>query len=82
MKIVFMTLAVIALSAGPVLAAQCPALIKQIADRTSNRLDNGANQAKVLAREADQLHKDGKHAESVAKAEQAAAAAGITLTKK
>lgn len=82
MKIVFMALAVIALSAGPVLATQCPALLKQISDRTSNRLDNGANRAKELAREADALHKAGKHAESVAKAEEAAAAAGITLTKK
>ena len=82
MKIVFMALAVIALSAGPVLAAQCPALIKQIADRTSNRLDNGANQARELARQAEALHRDGKHAESVAKAEEAAVAAGITLIKK
>ena len=82
MKIVFMALAAIALSAGPVLAAQCPALIQQINDRTSNRLDNGANQAKVLARQAEQLHKDGKHAESVAKAEEAAVAAGIKLNKK
>ena len=59
-----------------------PSLLKQISDRTSNRLDNGANRAKELAREADALHKAGKHAESVAKAEEAAAAAGITLTKK
>ena len=82
MKTLFMALAVIALSAGPVLASQCPLLLKQIAERTSNRLDNGANQARVLAAQAEALHKDGKHAESVAKAEEAAAAAGITLTKK
>ena len=82
MKTLLLALAVIGISAGPALAMQCPALLKQIADRTGNRLDNGANRAKVLAREADQLHKDGKHAESVAKAEEAAAAAGITLSKK
>ena len=57
-------------------------MLKQIQDQTANRLDNGANTAKVLAAQADQLHKDGKHAESVAKAEEAAAAAGFKLTKK
>lgn len=82
MKTALMALTVIALTAGPALAFQCPALLKQIQDQTANRLDNGANTAKVLAAQADQLHKDGKHAESVAKAEEAAAAAGIKLTKK
>ena len=82
MKTALMALTVIALTAGPALAFQCPALIKQIQDQTANRLDNGANAAKELARQSEQLHKDGKHAESVAKAEEAAAAAGIKRTKK
>lgn len=82
MKTIVMAFAVIALAAGPALASQCPLLIKQILDQTANRMDNGANQAKVLVAQAEQLHKDGKHAESVAKAEEAAAAAGITLNKK
>jgi hypothetical protein len=68
--------------ASPVLAMQCPALIKQIRDTTGNRFDAGANSAKDMANQAEQLHKDGKHAESVTKAEEAAAAAGITLQKK
>jgi hypothetical protein len=82
MKTTLMALAVIALTAGPALAFQCPALIKQIQDQTANRLDNGANAAKELVRQSEQLHMDGKLAESVAKAEEAAAAAGIKLTKK
>jgi hypothetical protein len=82
MKTALMALTVVALAAGPALAFQCPALIKQIQDKTANRLDNGANAAKALVRESEQLHKDGKHAESVAKAEQAAVVAGIPITKK
>jgi len=82
MRMFLMALAVIGIAAGPALAAQCPALIKQIMDKTGNRLDAGANKAKELAKDADALHKAGKHAESVSKADQAAAAAGIALTKK
>lgn len=82
MRILVIALAAIGLAAGPALAGQCPALIKQIQDRTGNRLDAGANSAKQLARQSDELHKAGKHAESVAKADEAAQAAGITLMKK
>jgi hypothetical protein len=82
MRIIVLALAVIGFAAGPALASQCPALIKQIMDQTGNRLDNGANAARELARQADTLHKDGKHAESEAKAQEAADAAGIKLIKK
>jgi len=82
MKILGIALALIGFTAGPVLAGQCPSLIKQISDKTGNRVDTGANAARQLAREADALHKAGKHAESVAKADEAARAAGITLMKK
>lgn len=82
MKTFLMSLAMVGVMAGPALAFQCPTLIKQINDATANRLDNGANEAKTLIREAEQLHKDGKHAESIAKAEQAAKVAGINLVKK
>ena len=82
MKTLGIALALIGLTAGPVLASQCPLLLKQIADQTGNRLDTGANAARELAREADALHKAGKHAESEAKADEAARAAGIKLIKK
>lgn len=70
------------LTAGPALANQCPLLIKQINDAAGNRLDNPGYRARTLAAEADALHKAGKHAESVAKAEEAAKAIGLTLQKK
>ena len=70
------------LMASPALAAQCPLLIKQISDATGNRLDAAGNTAKALAAEADALHKAGKHAESVAKAQEAAKAIGLTLKMK
>jgi hypothetical protein len=82
MKILGIALALIGLTAAPVLAGQCPALLKQIADQTGNRLDTGANAARELVREADALHKAGKHAESEAKAEAAAREARINLIKK
>lgn len=70
------------LSAGPALAFQCPTLIKQINDAAGNRFDAGAASAKALAAQADALHKAGKHAESIAKADEAAKAMGLKLMKK
>jgi hypothetical protein len=77
-----LSLTIVALLAGPALASQCPALIKQVRDGVGNRFDNAKYQALALAAEAEKLHNDGKHAESEAKAEAAAKAAGITLKKK
>ena len=82
MRHLLMALAVVGFLAGPALAFQCPALLQQVQDRTGNRMDAGKYRARALAAEADKLHKDGKHAESVAKAEEAAKAAGLTLVKK
>ncbi|KRT73991.1 MAG: hypothetical protein XU13_C0010G0033 [Candidatus Rokubacteria bacterium CSP1-6] len=70
------------LIAGPALATQCPLLIKQINDAAGNRLDAASAQAKALAAEADALHKAGKHADSVKKAEEAAKAIGLKLQMK
>jgi hypothetical protein len=67
---------------GSAIASQCPALIKQVTDATSNRLDAAGYSARQMAAEAQKLHNDGKHAESEAKAEEAAKAAGISLKKK
>jgi hypothetical protein len=77
------------LTAGPALAGQCPALIKQINDAAGSRLDAAAAQAKALAAEAQALHEEAvktkqaaKHAESIAKAQEAAKAIGLTLKMK
>ena len=82
MRKTLIALVTVLLMASPALAMQCPALIKQIREATGSRFDAGANSAKDLANQAEQLHKDGKHAESVKKAEEAAAAAGLTLQMK
>ncbi len=70
------------LIAGPALAAQCPTLIAQINAATGNRFDAGAASAKAIAAEADALHKAGKHADAVKKAEEAAKAIGLKLQMK
>jgi hypothetical protein len=77
-----LSLAIVALLAGPALATECPTLIKQVRDGVGMRFDNAKYAALNLAAEAEKLHSEGKHAESVAKAEEAAKAAGITLKKK
>jgi hypothetical protein len=82
MKALAMALAVVALAAGPALAFQCPLLIKQIQDATAGKTDAASKKAVALANEAKALHDQGKHAESVAKAEDAAKAINLTLKKK
>jgi hypothetical protein len=64
-------------------AAQCPLLIKQLKEGVA-KVSDSKTKADVerMISEAQQLHDEGKHAESVKKAEDAAKAAGITLQKK
>ena len=50
--------------AGPVLASQCPTLIKKIEDEVAIRFDPAAAEARAKAAEAAELHAQGKHAES------------------
>ena len=75
-------LALIAATASPALANECPTLQVQIDAAIGTRYDPGATNAKSLAAEAWALHQAGKHAESVAKYDEAAKAAGITLQHK
>ena len=75
-------LAVIAVTAGPALANECPLLQAQIDAAVGTRYEPSAANAKTLAAEALALHQAGKHAESVAKYDEAAKAAGITLQHK
>ncbi len=79
---VLMALAMVGLMAGPALAGQCPLLIKQINDAAGSRLDEASAKAKALTAESEALHKAGKHADSVKKAEEAAKAIGLTLKMK
>ena len=82
------TVAILALAmavafSGVAVANECPLLVKQLNDGIAKVSDPAkAAQAKKLTAEAEQLHKDGKHAESVKKADEAAKVAGITLQHK
>jgi len=68
---------------GVASAGQCPLLIKQLNEGIAKMSDKGkADQAKKLVADAQKLHDEGKHAESVAKCDEAAKVAGIKLEKK
>jgi hypothetical protein len=82
LKTLVITLAAVVLTAGPALAFQCPLLIKQIQDATAGKSDAASAKANELAAEAKKLHDAGKHAESIAKAEEAAKVINLTLKKK
>jgi hypothetical protein len=82
MKRILTALALVLATAGAALANQCPLLIKQIEDATAGKTDDASKKAQALAKEAKALHDSGKHAESIAKADEAAAAIGLTLKKK
>jgi hypothetical protein len=77
----FITVVVVAavaavLFAGPALAFQCPKLIAEINSETGNRIDAASNGAKDKAEEAQKLHAEGKHAESVKAAKEGLALLG------
>ena len=82
MKSFVAALVMVVAAAAPALASQCPMLQAQIDKAVGNRFDPGAANARSLASQANSLHVAGKHAESEAKYDEAAKAAGITLQKK
>ena len=82
MKSFVTALVLVASVAAPALAGQCPMLQAQIDKAIGNRFDPGAANARSIASQANSLHVAGKHAESEAKYDEAAKAAGITLEKK
>ena len=82
MKTIVMALAMVALLAGPVLANQCPLLVKQIMDATAGKTDDASKKAVALATEAKALHDAGKHADAVKKAQESAAAINLQLKMK
>src|SRR5215510_4098339 len=82
MKRFVAALALIGSIGSPALANECPTLQAQIDAAIGTRYDPSAANARQLASEAWALHQAGKHAESVAKYDEAARAAGITLQHK
>src|SRR5947207_5024781 len=69
----------LAVSAGTALAFQCPTLIKQGRDAAAkmDAKDEKVKKATAMLDKAEGLHKEGKHAESVAEANEALAALGV-----
>ena len=67
----------LALAAGPALAFQCPKLIGEINNMAGNRLDSAGYDARTKAAEAQKLHSEGKHAESVKAAQEGLAKLGM-----
>ena len=63
--------------ATPALAFQCPALVKKINDSVGNRFDATASQARVDSANAQKLHAEGKHADSVKLAQDTLAKLGV-----
>jgi hypothetical protein len=82
MKKLAMALAVFGLLTGSAMANQCPLLVKQIKDATAGKTDDASKKALAMANEAEQLHKDGKHTESVAKSKEAASLIKLDLKMK
>ncbi len=84
MKTLVSALTAVALLVSPAMANQCPLLIKQLNDALTKMKadDPKAKQGKALIAEAQNLHDAGQHAESVAKADEAAKVLGVKLEKK
>ena len=82
MKNLMIALAMVGLVTGPALANQCPTLIKQFTDATAGKTDAASKKAVALANDAKALHEAGKHADSVKKAQEAAAAINLQLKMK
>jgi hypothetical protein len=74
--------ALVAMCGAPALANECPLLQRQMDSQVGKRLDNASYQAKLKMKEAQALHQQGKHAESVAKYDEAAKMIGVTLEHK
>ncbi len=65
-------------------ANQCPLLIKQLTDAmaTMNPEDGKVKTARALVEQARKLHAEGRHADSIGKADEAARVLGITLKQR
>ena len=74
--------ALVGVCGGPALAGECPMLQAQMERQTSNRLDSAAHNARETMKQANTLHSQGKHAESVAKYDEAAKSLGVKRQKK
>jgi hypothetical protein len=79
---ILMALALVLATAGAAFAKECPLLAKQIEDATAGKMDDASKKAAAMVAEVKSLHAAGKHAESAAKADEAAKVINLTLKKK
>lgn len=84
MKELLIGLLGLALMVSPAMANQCPLLIKQLSEAAGKMKadDPQVKRGTTLIAEAQKLHDAGRHAEAVAKAEEAAKVLGVKLEKK
>jgi len=83
MKKLAIVIAMLGLLATSAIASQCPLLIKQLTDAmaTMSPDDAKVKNARALVEQARKLHAEGRHADSIGKADEAAKVLGITLKK-
>ena len=83
MKALVIAVVSLALLAGPAWAGYCPTQIKQLNDAVAKMKadDPNVKKAKDLIAEAQKLHDGGKHADALAKTDEAATLLKVTLTK-
>jgi 2-keto-3-deoxy-L-rhamnonate aldolase RhmA len=74
--------ALVGIFGGPALAGECPMLQTQMERQVNNRVDGAAYTARENMKQASALHQSGKHAESVARYDEAAKAVGVKLEHK
>ena len=67
----------VAFAAGPALASSCPKHIAAINAEAGRRFDAAAYDAKMKAADAQKLHSEGKHADSMKAAAEGLAKLGI-----
>lgn len=84
MKAFGIAFVVLLLLTGPAMAGQCPALIRQLNEAVGKMKEDDAKakEAKIFIAEAQKLHDEKKHGDSVMKADEAADVLGIKLNKK
>ena len=84
MRALVIAIALLAFLVGPAMAFQCPTLIKQLNDAvaTMKADDPKVTKATPLIAQAQKYHEEGKHADSVKTAEEAAKVLGVELQMK
>ena len=84
MRALVIAVALLAFLAGPALAGTCPLLVKQLNEAVAKMKADDPNvaKAKPLIAQVQKLHEEGKHADAIKTAEDAAKILGVKLQMK